>query len=66
MAIGYILTVKTDEVDSSETSETKFRIKFVKCQKTVMSTSPAFVFQILQVRNLTSHSVNLLGTNREE
>jgi len=66
MAIGYILTVKTDEVDSSETSETKCRIKFVKCQKTVMSTSPAFVFQILQVRNLTSHSVNLLGTNREE
>jgi len=66
MATGYIVTMKTDEVDSSETSVTKCRIKFVKCQKTVMSTSPAFVFKILQVRNLSSYSVNLLGTNREE
>ena len=31
-----------------------------------MSTSLAFVFQILQVRNLKSYSVNLIGTNREE
>ena len=55
MATGNILTVKTDEVDSSETSVTKRRIRLIKCQKTVMSTSPAFVFQILQVRNLTSY-----------
>jgi hypothetical protein len=66
MSTGCILTVKRDVVDSSEISVRKCRIKFVRCQQTVMSTSPAFVFQILQVRNLTSYSVNLLGTNREE
>jgi hypothetical protein len=31
-----------------------------------MSTSMAFVFQILQVWNLTSYSANLIGTNQEE
>jgi len=45
MATGYILTLKTEVVDSSETSVTNCRIKFVKCQKTVMFTSPAFYFK---------------------
>jgi hypothetical protein len=54
MATGCILTLNTDIVDSSETSLTNSRIKFVKCQKTVLFTSPAFLFQILQVGNLTS------------
>jgi hypothetical protein len=68
MAIGHILTVKRDVVDSSVTSVKNCRIKFIKCQKTVMSTSPGFVrvFQILQVRNLKSYSVNFLGTTRKE